>query len=134
MATFCRPARCDCLKDLEGRPIQMTKILATWLLSGVSIIALGPAFAADSQGQPPAQDSSVTPPTHHHKPRRSDRLDLLEKQVELQAQAIKQQSEEIQALKSQLGQGPAPVTAAQFADLQSKVDEEAAAKKDQPVV
>jgi phosphate-selective porin OprO and OprP len=100
------------------------KSIKTALLAGAAFVSLaGPVFA-----------QSPTPPDAPKKHRHHiDRLDLLEQQIQQQAQALKQQSAEINQLKAQLGQQPQaaaaqPVTPQQFADLQSKVDQVVAEK------
>jgi phosphate-selective porin OprO/OprP len=106
------------------------------ILMGAAACALltGPAFAQASDapaGTPP-------PPMHKHHHHTmmapttgSDRLDLLEKRVE-------EQAEEIHDLKTQLNGGapaaPSQVTASQFEALQNQVYEQAAATKAQAVV
>src|SRR5215472_8311786 len=67
---------------------------------------------------------NVEPPmTHHpHQAAASDRLDLLERRIEEQAQEIKD-------LKSQLNQGSGEVSSQQFQALQNQVYETQAAVK-----
>jgi phosphate-selective porin OprO/OprP len=91
-----------------------------------------------------AQDDTAavgTPKKHHHQASSTtpaDRLDLLEKRVEQQADAIERQADEIKTLKAQLNQTQSPassqVTPTQFAALQDKVDEQAAVTKERAVV
>ena len=100
------------------------------ILMGAAACALlfGPAFAQTST----APAGSPPPPMHKHHHHEamattgSDRLDLLEKRVE-------EQAEEIHELKTQLNGGAAtpaaPVTAAQFEALQNQVYETSAAVK-----
>jgi len=96
------------------------KTLRTVLLASSAMLALTGASLAQSQTDAP-------PKKHHHHP--ADRFDLLEQQVQQQAQALKQQSAEIEQLKAQLGQQTASAPAAQqvtpqqFAALQDKVDQ-----------
>ena len=94
-------------------------------------LLLGTAACALLTGQALAQDAATDAPKkhHHHATTGSDRLDLLEKQVQLQAQQMKDQSEEISALKSQLGQGSGQVSSAQFEALQNQVFETQAVVK-----
>jgi phosphate-selective porin OprO/OprP len=105
--------------------------LKTALLTGVAALALSSAaFAQDA--------ATDAPKKHRH---HVDRLDLLEQELHQQAEALKQQSAEINQLKAQLGQQPQaaaaqasaaqPVTSQQFADLQSKVDQVVAEKAEQ---
>jgi len=94
------------------------------LLLGTAACALlaGSALAQDAA---PAGDA---PKKHHHHhdaaamSTGSDRLELLEKRVE-------QQSQEIQDLKAQVGQGSGQVTTAQFEALQNQVYETQATVK-----
>jgi hypothetical protein len=91
------------------------------LLLGTAACALmaGSAFAQD------AAPSADAPKKHHHHEAMSsgsDRLDLLEKRLEQQAQ-------EIQDLKAQVGQGSGQVSAAQFEALQNQVYETQATVK-----
>jgi phosphate-selective porin OprO/OprP len=94
------------------------------LLAGVATIALsGAAFAQDA------------PPKHHHHDTDADRFELLEKQLQEQNAAIKQQADEIQSLKSQLaGGGQALATQAQFTALENKVDTQEAETHKQALV
>ncbi len=114
---------------------QTTIAIRTALLAGAATFALSSAAFAQTDvpaGSPPAKHR------HHHEAATagSNRLDLLEKRVEQQADAIEQQADEIKTLKAQLNQNaaPAPVSSAQFEALQNKVDEQAAATKKQAVV
>lgn len=111
--------------------MRIAKLFAAALLSGASAVAVTAAHAQTAQSDP-----GQTPKKHHHHSTTgSDRLDLLEKQVALQAEAIKQQSNEIASLKSQLGQQPAPTVAPQqFAALQDKVETQEKARKDEAPV
>ncbi|MGD0143074.1 MAG: porin [Rhizomicrobium sp.] len=105
-------------------------LLRAALLAGAATLVLsGGAFAQTATPPPP-------PPKHHHHhdaeaTTGSDRLDLLEKRVE-------EQAEEIHELKAQINGGasaaPAQVTASQFATLQTQVTEQAAETKKQAVV
>ncbi|MGB8365635.1 MAG: OprO/OprP family phosphate-selective porin [Rhizomicrobium sp.] len=105
------------------------------LLAGAAAFALSSAAFAQT-----AAPTGSPPPKHRHHHEApttgSDRLDLLEKRVEQQADAIEQQADEIKALKAQINQAPTPsqVTSAQFAALENKVDEQDAAKKKQATV
>lgn len=112
--------------------IPTTSTLRTALLAGAAIFAISSGAFAQTAA---TNDASKE---HHHRHTGSDRLDLLEQRVEQQADALKQQADEIQALKAQLGQtapAPAPqVTASQFQALQNQVAEQAAVKKDQALV
>lgn len=96
--------------------------LTAALLSGVTALAFVPAMAAPSD-----QD-----PAPKHRAQHVDRLEQLQKEIEDQAAALKAQSAEIAALKSQIA--PAQVSAEQFSALQSKVDAQAQARKDEAVV
>ena len=109
------------------------KAFRTVLLTGTAVLAL--SSAAFAQGA-----TTDAPKKHRH---HVDRLDLLEQQLQQQAAALKEQSAEIQQLKSQLGQqqtaaAPAQVTPQQFAELQNKVDQvvtqKAEEKKDGAIV
>ncbi len=110
---------------------QTKSTLRAALLAGAAALALSSGALAQS-----AATDAAKP--HHHQAATtgSDRLELLEKRVEQQADALAQQAGEIQALKAQLTQAAAspPVTSTQFAALQSKVDEQAAATKAQATV
>src|SRR5208283_4827250 len=90
------------------------------LLGTVACVVLAtPAFAQN------AATSTDTPKKHHHHEAMatgSDRYDLLEKQVEQQAQ-------EIQDLKAQMSQGSGQVSATQFEALQNQVYETQATVK-----
>jgi phosphate-selective porin OprO and OprP len=118
------------------RGIRLMKSVKTALLAGAAFVSLAGPALAQSQTPPDA------PKKHRH---HVDRLDLLEQQLQQQAAALKQQSAEIEQLKSQLGQqqtaassAPAQVTPQQFAALQDKVDQvvtqKAEAKKDGAIV
>lgn len=94
-------------------------------------LLLGTAACALLAGSAFAQDAATTtdaPKKHHHHhdaaamSTGSDRLELLEKRVE-------QQSQEIQDLKAQVGQGSGQVTTAQFEALQNQVYETQATVK-----
>jgi phosphate-selective porin OprO and OprP len=108
--------------------------LRTALMTGAAVLALSHGTLA--------QDASATAPKKHH--HHVDRLDLLEQEIHQQAEALKQQSAEIQQLKAQLGQQtaaappPQQVTPQQFAQLQDKVDQvvaqKAEEKKDEAIV
>lgn len=102
------------------------------LLAGTTLLA-STAALAQTNGTPPPKHHK-----HHVASTGSDRLDLLEKRFEEQSQEIKQQADEIAQLKAQLNpsQLPAqqPVTAAQFAALQDKVDAQASAQNDQATI
>jgi len=111
--------------------MQFTKGFAAALLAGSSVLAIAPAYAAPADD---AASNDAPKKHHHHAATGSDRLDLLEHQLELQSEAIKQQSEEIQTLKAQLAPATAAVTPQQFATLQDKVDAQTAAAKDQATV
>jgi phosphate-selective porin OprO/OprP len=96
------------------------------ILMGAAACALlsGPAFA-QAMSTTPATPPPPPPKHHHHAAMAttgSDRLDLLEKRVE-------EQAEEIHELKAQLNGGgaPAQVTATQFEALQNQVYEQTAA-------
>ena len=116
-----------------------TKTARAVLLGCSAVIASSAGAFAQSEAPPKKQ---------HHHDNATDRLDLLEKEVHEQARALtaqtralNAQASEIQSLKAQLGQSsalasaPAPqVSAAQFADLQNKVDNQIAAKKDEATV
>jgi phosphate-selective porin OprO/OprP len=102
----------------------------------INILLLGTTalLAASTAAFAQAADSAPKPHHHHHASSGSDRLELLEKRVE-------QQAEEIDALKAQVGQGQqaqpaaAPeVTSTQFEALQNQVYEQAAANKSQASV
>ena len=112
---------------LASGEVKMT--LKTTLLGAVACALLtGPAFAQASTT--PAGTPPPPPPAHKHRHHAemattgSDRLDLLEKRVE-------EQAEEIHELKAQLNGGataaPAEVTATQFEALQNQVYEQTAA-------
>jgi len=104
---------------------------ATLLASAASFVLSGAAFAQT------ATPATPPPPKHHHHhdaaaTTGSDRLDLLEKRVE-------EQAEEIHELKAQLNGGaaaaaPAQVTATQFQQLQTQVTEQVEATKKQALV
>jgi phosphate-selective porin OprO and OprP len=120
--------------------MSFTRLFAAALLSGTSLAA--PAYAAAPGSDASVQSGSTAPDAQTKKHHRheaadgSDRFELLEKQVEQQAVAIKQQADEIQSLKTQLSPASAPsqVSAAQFEALQSKVDQQVTAKKDDATV
>jgi phosphate-selective porin OprO/OprP len=103
---------------------------AALLASAATFVLSCAAFA---QTATPATPPPATKHHHHHNAEAttgSDRLDLLEKRVE-------EQAEEIHELKAQLNGGaaaPAQVTATQFATLQTQVTEQAEATKKQAVV
>ncbi len=98
--------------------MRLTKILAAGLLSGAS--ALVPARAATNDAV--AQDNSTVVKKHHrHADAGSDRLELLERQLE-------QQQQEIQDLKAQVG-GGGQVSSSQFEALQNQVYETQATVK-----
>jgi len=107
------------------------KLRAALLVGAATLVLSNGAFAQS--------DTAAAPPKHHHHATTgSDRLDLLERRLEQQAEEIHQQAGEIQALKAQVGVAPAAapsqVTADQFQALQSEVHEQAAAEKKQAVV
>lgn len=117
------------------------KTLKFTMLLAASWFALAPSVAAYADPAQSGSDSGTVHAKHRHAPSSGDRLDALEREVEQQAQALKSQADEIQTLKSQLAQPPqqpAPqppaVTPQQFAELQSKVDAQAAAAKNQGTV
>jgi phosphate-selective porin OprO/OprP len=105
---------------------------AALLASAATFVLSGAAFA---QTATPATPPPAAKHHHHHDAEAttgSDRLDLLEKRVE-------EQAEEIHELKAQLNGGataaaPAQVTATQFATLQTQVTEQVEATKKQAVV
>ena len=102
--------------------MRLTKILAAGFLSGASVLALVPAHAATNDAG--AQDDSTAVKKHHHHAAPStgsDRLELLERQVE-------QQQQEIQDLKAQVG-GGGQVSSSQFEALQNQVFETQATVK-----
>jgi phosphate-selective porin OprO and OprP len=102
--------------------MRLTKILAAGFLSGASVLALVPAHAATNDAG--AQDDSTAVKKHHHHAAPStgsDRLELLERQVE-------QQQQEIQDLKAQVGSG-GQVSSSQFEALQNQVFETQATVK-----
>lgn len=107
------------------RGARMTTTAKTFLLGTAACVLLA--------GQALAQDAGATTDApkkhHHHEATGSDRLDLLERQVQLQAQQMKDQSEQISALKAQLGQGSGQVSSAQFEALQNQVYETQAVVK-----
>ena len=111
------------------------KLHAALLLGSATLLLSSGAFA----------QSDTTPTTtspkhrhHHDGASGSDRFDLLERQLQQQADQIKQQAGEIQALKTQVGMAPTPaptqVTAEQFQALQNQVHEQTMAQKKQAVV
>ena len=71
--------------------MRYSMLFAAALLSGVSAFAIAPAHA----GQNDQADQTAPKRHHRHAATGSDRLDLLEHQVELQSQAIKAQSDAI---------------------------------------
>jgi phosphate-selective porin OprO and OprP len=105
---------------------------AALLASAATFVLSGAAFAQTATPSTPPP-----PPKHHHHhdvtaTTGSDRLDLLEKRVE-------EQAEEIHELKGQLNGGgaaaaPAQVTATQFQQLQTQVTEQAEVTKKQALV
>ncbi len=104
------------------RNARMPMKLGAFLLgSAACVFVAGPAFAQDQSVQ------TSTPPKHHHHVAStgSDRLDLLERRVEQQAQKIDEQEQEINALKGGQGQ----VSSAQFEALQNQVYETQATVK-----
>lgn len=102
-----------------------TRSIRVALLASTTLFALSTAAFAQSDDTPKKK--------RHH----VDRFDILEQQIQQQAEALKQQSAEIQDLKSQLGQTAAAASAqqqvspAQFAALQDKVDQVAAQKTEE---
>lgn len=120
--------------------------LAATLLAGTATLAVSNVAYAQSA-------TPTDAPKAHHRhaaTSASDRLDLLERQIKQQAEQVRLQEEEITLLKAQLGHGgpsggatsggaatasasaPQPeVTAAQFQELQSKVEEQTETTKRQ---
>jgi len=115
-------------------------MLRSTLRAALLVSAASIAFSNVSLAQTDTTATS-TPAKHRHHAATtgSDRLDLLERRLEQQAEEIHQQAGEIQALKTQVGAAPAAaapaqVTADQFQALQSEVHEQAAVEKKQAVV
>jgi phosphate-selective porin OprO/OprP len=109
-------------------------ILRAALLAGAATFVL--SGAANAQSATPSAPPPPPPKHHHHHDAAtttgSDRLDLLEKRLE-------EQAEEIHELKAQLNGGGAPaasaqVTATQFQQLQTQVTEQAEATKKEALV
>lgn len=114
----------------------LSRSLAAALLLGAAAFTSA-SVKAEPASSVPGGDSKTAGKTRLHKENvAAERLDLLEHEVEQQAEAIKEQADEIRTLKAQLGGSSAQpeVTQAQFAELQSKVDEETKAKKDDAIV
>src|ERR1700685_3627917 len=106
------------------RNARKTTKLGVFLLGSAACVFVAVSAFAQDQSM---QTSTTVPPKHHHHVAStgSDRLDLLERRVEQQAQKIDEQEQEINALKG----GQAQVSSAQFEALQNQVYETQATVK-----
>src|SRR5271163_2548238 len=105
-----------------------TKSIRAALLAGSAMIAISASALAQTDDPPKKHRHHAAAATEN------DRLDLLEKQVKAQAEAMGAQAREIQDLKAQLNQGPSQVSASQFQALQNQVEETQATVKAAAVV
>lgn len=96
-----------------------------------SALLAGAAFFALSQSAAAQTATPTDPPKHHRHNSDADRFEILEQQIHEQAAALKEQSAEIQSLKTQLDGGAAP-TKAEFTALSNKVDAQEAQIQQSP--